>query len=267
MLLKCLPVSQPWGGRVWEGEIHFYKGFLFLKFSFLPEVLFLQRKETIPWVKTAGWVPYSWRKHSRCQIRSDWPGESSSQPGSAGWQGKGEGETALTPPGPVTTPSLPYSQHCRPLSPVTPTPTWGRSSERPKHSLTPNPDPCSVTKLKREKKKRISSLITTEQLQAPKKTQRWCGMWRDGEDPAKPYGLEDFELHKPEHNEGWQQECIKHKPCLTRLIACIDRFTPYWSIYSMKSQSCTGIQTAHSFPQEFISHRIGSGREMILMLY
>lgn len=62
----------------------------------------------------------------------------------------------------------------------------------------------------------------------------WNVMLGVGENPAKPYGsysLKDLLLcawatkRKPEqNNEGWQQDRIKHKPCLTHLIVFINGF-------------------------------------------
>lgn len=143
----------------WEGlgtGSAFLKRVLFLKFSFPPKVLFWQRNETIPWFKTAGWLPCSWRKQSGCQIRSDWPGESSSQPGSAEWQRKGE-----TGPDPTLALSPPHSPIFPPCSPLSTNHTHTNIWEKPRiaqnqHTLIPKPDPHSVKELKSGKNKKDS---------------------------------------------------------------------------------------------------------------
>lgn len=93
---------------------------------------------------------------SRVGARSGQTGQVRAAPSLAVQSDKEKERQVLTPHWPCHHPTLPYSHHAAPSPPITPTPTFGRSPEWPKHTLIPKPDPHSVKELKSGKNKKDS---------------------------------------------------------------------------------------------------------------
>lgn len=163
-------MSQPWGGRVWEGEAHFWKGFCSLNFLFFQKFYSYREMKQFPDLRQLADCPIP--EGSQVGAKSGQTGQVRAAP-SLAVQGDKEKERerqVLTPQWPCGHPISPIFPPLQPLSTnYNHTNKWEKFRMAQTHLDTKNRSTFSNKTQEGKKIKRIHSLATTAQLKPPKK--------------------------------------------------------------------------------------------------